>query len=161
MMINKQSLLITGASLLAAIAVGGAMIGIVHHQTGLSITSYLRSLRTNRLSIAEFQALEKENLLVIDVRTEVEHQFSHIPGSTLIPIQDLATDVGISRLEQEINRMQTETGQLPQIVFYCQTGPRSIQAFEMLTGKIMPEMSTLTGGMAAWEKVFEATSQLE
>lgn len=154
-MINKKSLLITGASLLLMIVASCTVVAVVHAQTGLSMPYYLRSLRTERISVAELKAIEKSNLLIIDVRTESEHQESHIPNSILIPIQDIKAGFGVTRLEQEIRQFQTQNSKLPQIILYCQTGPRSIRAFETLQEKIEPELFILTGGMAAWEKDFK------
>lgn len=149
---KKKSLFIISLNILLIIAISGAVVSIVYVRTGLLMPYYVRSLRTERVSVSELKAFNKDNLLIVDVRTESEHQASHIPGSILIPIQDLDAGFGIEKLEQEILQFQTQKGKSPQIILYCRKGPRSIRAFETLKNKIELELFTLTGGMTAWEK---------
>ena len=149
---KKKSLLIIGLNILLVIAISCAVVGVVYVRTGLLMPYYLRSLRTERISVAELKDIDKETVLIVDVRTESEHESGHIPGSVLIPIQDIDAGFGIKKLEQEILQFQEQKGQSPQIILYCRKGPRSIRAFETLKEKIEPDLFTLTGGMAAWEQ---------
>ncbi len=150
-MLSKKFFMIAGASLGLAIAVSGGVVGIVYAKTGLSMPYYVRSLQTNRVSVAELREIPPEEKLIIDVRTPEEHSINNIPNSVLIPIQDLEAGFGVKQLQREIQAFQTKHGRSPQIIFYCQTGPRSIRAFETLKTQIDEELLVLTGGMSAWD----------
>ncbi|AFY39079.1 Rhodanese-like protein [[Leptolyngbya] sp. PCC 7376] len=149
-MINKRKLLIVGLTIFLSIASSCGIAGAVYLKTGLSVPYYLRSLKTERLTVPELKQLPQDDLLIIDVRTPDEYAAEYIPNSILIPIQDIEAGFGLKKIETEIIKFQANKNQSPKIILYCQTGPRSIRAFETLQTEFDIEILVLTGGMRAW-----------
>ena len=157
-MINKKMILVVGLSTLILFGVSAAAIGVVYLKTGLSLPYYVRSLRTDRISVAELKQLPQDELLIIDVRSPLEHQNEHIPDSILIPIQEIDSGSGTQKLLEEIESFKATKNKLPKVIVYCQTGPRSIRAFEQLTSELDTEILVLTGGMTAWTQDISAAN---
>lgn len=76
---------------------------------------------------------------LIDVRTDEEVQRGMIAGARHIPLHALAS------------RLQEITSDCP-VVFYCQSGARSMQASAFLAGKGYFPVYNLTGGVMAWAR---------
>jgi len=77
------------------------------------------------------------DVVLVDVRTDLEVSRGVIPGARHIPLHLLP-----ARFE-EIDRARA-------VVFYCQSGARSAQAGAFLSGKGWQEVYNLAGGMNAW-----------
>jgi rhodanese-related sulfurtransferase len=77
------------------------------------------------------------DIVLVDVRTDLEVSRGVIPGARHIPLHLLP-----ARFE-EIDRALA-------VVFYCQSGARSAQASAFLNGKGWPEVYNLVGGINAW-----------
>jgi glyoxylase-like metal-dependent hydrolase (beta-lactamase superfamily II) len=79
--------------------------------------------------------------LLLDVREPDEYtgELGHIPGSQLIPLQELSQRVG------ELNAYRDTP-----IIVVCRAGVRSTTAAAMLTGLGFPQVSNLKGGMLDW-----------
>lgn len=82
---------------------------------------------------------EGRELTLLDVRTPPEHAIARLPGSRLVPIQEL------SRRWQEL-----ADAPVP-VVAYCHHGPRSAQATELLRRHGIPTVN-LAGGIDAWSE---------
>jgi len=78
-----------------------------------------------------------EKLFVLDVRNPNEFQICHIPGTTLIPLPELAT-----RLD-EIPRDR-------EVIVHCKSGMRSAKAVQFLREQGYSHVVNLQGGIAAW-----------
>jgi rhodanese-related sulfurtransferase len=77
------------------------------------------------------------DVVLVDVRTDLEVSRGVIPGARHIPLHLLP-----ARFE-EIDRSRA-------VVFYCQSGARSAQASAFLSSKGWHEVYNLAGGMNAW-----------
>jgi rhodanese-related sulfurtransferase len=91
--------------------------------------------------ITAVQAYEKyqQGAFFLDVRSKEEWDQEHIPGSTLIPLDELP-----GRLDE-----------LPgegEIVVICQSGRRSLQGMTLLVEAGFSEVSCMTGGILAWSE---------
>ena len=95
-------------------------------------------LRENqRISVAEAYQLYQDDVYVLDVRTAQEWHTGHIPGATLIPLDELAV----------------RSGELPvgePILIYCRTGNRSLEALNMLASAGFMNLSSMDGGVKDW-----------
>ena len=76
---------------------------------------------------------------LLDVRENDEWAESHIPGSVLIPLGDLAGRMG----ELDPSRP---------VITVCRSGRRSLIAAEDLLKGGFSDVASLAGGMIAWEK---------
>jgi len=78
-------------------------------------------------------------LLLVDVREPHEQEISHIEGSVVIPLGELATR--LSELDPEDD-----------IVLICKAGVRSTRALHILLGAGFKKLHNLQGGLNAWAK---------
>ncbi len=76
---------------------------------------------------------------LLDVRQPEEHAFVALPGSTLIPLGELAGRV------EEIEAWKDD-----EVVVYCHHGIRSAQAVALLRGAGFANVHNLAGGMDRW-----------
>lgn len=88
------------------------------------------------------EAVQKElqsdtTLKVLDVRTEMEHRLYRLPGSVLVPVQELA---------QRAHELDADTNWL----VYCEHGRRSLFACDILAQKGFSKLTNLQGGIAHW-----------
>ncbi len=84
---------------------------------------------------------EKINLL--DVRQPEEHAEFNI-GGTLIPLGNI-----LSMQTEEIESLKEE-----EVICYCRSGQRSMQASMMLENMGFKNIKNLTGGMLGWQALF-------
>jgi rhodanese-related sulfurtransferase len=76
-------------------------------------------------------------LKVLDVRTDMEHRMYRLPGSTLLPVQELAQRYG-------------ELDPAGNWIIYCEHGRRSLFACEILLQAGFAKLTNLRGGIAHW-----------
>jgi len=74
---------------------------------------------------------------LLDVRQPVEYEGGHLPGTTLLPLPELAE--GPSKLDPEVP-----------VVVYCAHGIRSSLAAQLLVSRGFVEVYNLAGGLVAW-----------
>jgi rhodanese-related sulfurtransferase len=79
-----------------------------------------------------------EPIAVLDVRTETEFQARHIPGSVLIPLQEI-----------DSRASEVPNGGAP-IAVVCEYGARSAAACRMLAERGMTGLLDLLGGIDGW-----------
>lgn len=82
---------------------------------------------------------DRDDVVVLDVREPWEHEEGHIPGVTLIPMQQVP-----SRLD-EIPTDET-------VIVTCRTGNRSGQVVEYLRQQGYDNVHNMAGGIVAWEQ---------
>ena len=116
------------------------------HPTVTKLIDYEEFCGTNRASpkVAEVDATTLKRLLdggsklkLLDVREPYEYELCHIPGSRLIPLEELEKRVG-------------ELDPADEIVVYCHVGVRSARAVEFLSSKGFRRARNLMGGIRAW-----------
>lgn len=89
------------------------------------------------VSVNEAYDLAQKGAFVLDVRTVEEWNEFHAPGTTLIPLDQLA-----SRLN-EVPRDR-------QIVVICRSGNRSQQGRDILLNAGLAQVTSMTGGLNEW-----------
>lgn len=82
---------------------------------------------------------ERDDVVVLDVREPWEYEEGHIPGVTLIPMQEVP-----NRLD-EIPTEET-------VILTCRTGNRSGQVAEYLRQQGYDNVHNMEGGIVAWEQ---------
>jgi rhodanese-related sulfurtransferase len=80
-----------------------------------------------------------EDILLLDVRGDDEHEIVHIEGSTLIPLHDL---------EDSVDKLEPYKGK--EIVVYCHSGIRSAMAQQYLEDLGFTSVRNLHGGIDAY-----------
>lgn len=92
------------------------------------------------LTLADWNALEKDGKIVLDVRDEAEFNASHVPGSVNIPL----------------NQLRKRLGELPkdkEIWAYCRSGQRSYYANRILLQNGFKALN-LPGGFLTYKSIF-------
>jgi rhodanese-related sulfurtransferase len=79
-------------------------------------------------------------LLLLDVRTSIEHREKHIEGSQLMPLDAL-----------DAAAVKAALGQARQCVIICHSGRRAAQAQQKLAAAGCERLAVLEGGVSAWE----------
>jgi rhodanese-related sulfurtransferase len=80
-----------------------------------------------------------EAVRLLDVRQPWESQLASLPGSMLIPLNELPQRAGEIRLDTEST-----------LVVYCHHGIRSLSAADYLQRLGHPHVRSLAGGIDAW-----------
>ena len=80
-----------------------------------------------------------ESPVLLDVRTPLEYQEVHLPGSRLIPLDEL-----------DAAAVAREHGSASACVVICRSGNRAKKAAEKLAAAGMANLQILEGGMQAW-----------
>lgn len=91
------------------------------------------------VSAAEAQNVwEKQQAVIVDVRTVPEYEERHIPGVTLIPLDQLP-------------QRFSEVPKQGNVLIICRSGSRSNQAVALLREKGYSNVQSVTGGMLDWQ----------
>ncbi len=95
---------------------------------------------SNRIAPAMVQDMlaNREDFVLLDVRTHPEHVSGHIPGSTLLTLDELPSRT--AKVLQDQNKP---------IVVYCHSGARSAQAARILGKMGYADVRDL-GGIMFW-----------
>jgi rhodanese-related sulfurtransferase len=77
--------------------------------------------------------------LLLDVRTPEEFAQGHVPGATLVPVQEL-----------EAHFAELDAYRARGVVTYCEVGGRATQAAELLRANGFSNVRLLDGSMRRW-----------
>jgi len=89
------------------------------------------------VSVAEAAAKRDAGAFILDVRTPEEWNEFHVPGSTLIPIDQLPNRVAEVPKDKEV-------------VVVCRSGNRSATGRDVLLKAGYPQVTSLAGGLTTW-----------
>jgi len=94
------------------------------------------------------EMLEKDDFFLLDVRTPVEFNESHIEGAVLIPLENgYGSNLGPDQLlEARIN----EVPEGEKVLVYCRTGRRNAVASQMLVDAGYTDVYNMGGGISDW-----------
>jgi NADPH-dependent 2,4-dienoyl-CoA reductase/sulfur reductase-like enzyme/rhodanese-related sulfurtransferase len=100
--------------------------------------------KTENVQWHEIEALQATGTLLVDVRTESENQEGAIPGSVLIPVNDLR-----SRIDEVAGK---------EVVVHCAVGQRGHTAVQLLKGYGV-KARNLSGGYTTWKAGMDARAR--
>ncbi len=92
------------------------------------------------VDVAQAQKLSTQGTLLLDVREQDEYDEIHAPNATLIPLGQLS-----SRLAEIADYKDKP------VVVVCRSGKRSLKAATMLQEIGFSHVSSVNGGMIAWD----------
>ena len=93
----------------------------------------------SEVSVEEaYDIFMNKEMIILDVRTEQEYKDGHIPGSILIPLQEL---------ENRLDELKKDEKYL----VVCRSGSRSAQASELLVSNGFKHITNMQGGMLNWK----------
>ncbi|MCU7550739.1 rhodanese-like domain-containing protein [Chitinophagaceae bacterium LB-8] len=100
------------------------------------------SKKVNVISQKKFKRqMNKENVVILDVRTPEEYNSGNIPGSILINYKD-------STFAKQVNALDKNKHYL----VYCKSGNRSNKATQYMLSNGFKRVDQLENGYAKWEK---------
>ncbi len=129
---QNSTWLIAGLAVLAVLAI----IGFIYLNNGDSPTQEAIN-NPLEISVDEAAAKRDEGAFILDVRQPEEWQEYHVPGSTLIPLDQLA-----SRLD--------EVPEDQEIVVVCRSGNRSQEGRDILRNANFSSVTSMAGGLNEW-----------
>jgi rhodanese-related sulfurtransferase len=100
-----------------------------------------------RLSPADVAALPQGTVL-LDVRTPIEFETAHIPGSVNVPLSLIESNA--AAIGSELNSST---------VLICRAGPRAVQAQKLLAGAGFLDAGVLDGGVDGWRAAGQPLEQ--
>jgi len=89
------------------------------------------------VSVAEAHQLREEGVFVLDVRQQEEWDEIHIPGATLIPLDQLSARLSEIPEDQEV-------------LVYCRSGNRSQEGRDILLQAGFGQVTSMAGGIREW-----------
>jgi rhodanese-related sulfurtransferase len=102
-----------------------------------------RLLKSKTITIDEALKAWQNKDLFVDVRTPEEYAQGHVPGATLISLQDLSARIG--EIPQDRN-----------VFLICRSGSRSGKATLALMNQQYTNVYNVDGGMSVWKGPVEA-----
>ena len=97
------------------------------------------------ISVAEAAAKRDAGAFILDVRQPDEWNAVHIPGATLIPLD---------QLEARVNEVPKDK----EVVVVCRSGNRSQQGRDILKKAGFPQVTSMSGGMNQWSAAGHPTA---
>jgi predicted ribosomally synthesized peptide with SipW-like signal peptide len=91
----------------------------------------------SEVSVDEAYQMYQDGAFVLDVRTQEEWDEFHVPGTTLIPKEELASRIDEVPLDQDV-------------VVVCRSGNRSQEGRDILLDAGFERVTSMTGGLNAW-----------
>lgn len=85
--------------------------------------------------------LQEKDIILIDVRTVEEYKEAHLGNAILIPLQTLEEDITENK----------DISKNDEIIVYCRSGKRSMQAYELLKLLGYKNVSSMAGGIKEWK----------
>jgi molybdopterin/thiamine biosynthesis adenylyltransferase/rhodanese-related sulfurtransferase len=113
----------------------------VRGQEGPAVTTNQAEITVEALK----QRLDRgDKVFILDVRNPEEFQICRIPGSTLLPLPELA---------QRLSELSKEE----EMVVHCKSGMRSAKAIAFMKQQGFHQLSNLKGGILAWADKIDPT----
>lgn len=100
----------------------------------------------NEMNVQELKQLidsGTSDFVLVDVRNPNEYEVAKIPGATLIPLSEIESGEGISKVKELVNGHQ--------LIAHCKMGGRSAKALGLLKQAGI-EGTNLKGGIQAWSR---------
>lgn len=87
----------------------------------------------------------KEDIILLDVRTPEEYEEVHLENALLLPVQELSAkslaSIGLG-----------EGAKDKEIIIYCRSGARSKTAYDIMKSLGYTNIKSVSGGMIHWEE---------
>jgi len=87
----------------------------------------------------------KEDIILLDVRTPEEYEEVHLENALLLPVQELSA-------QSLANIGLGEDAKDKEIIIYCRSGARSKTAYDIMRSLGYTNIKSVSGGMIHWEE---------
>ncbi|MDC1205653.1 DUF1573 domain-containing protein [Candidatus Pacebacteria bacterium] len=144
--------------LIAGILAGSLLAGLAWYITAgpdeLSEATHAESEHHDDDSVASHEIYpgdvvekikNKEDIILLDVRTLEEYETIHLENALLLPVQELS--------QQTLNKIGLgEDAKDREIILYCRSGNRSQTAYNIMESLGYTNIKSVGGGMIHWEE---------
>jgi rhodanese-related sulfurtransferase len=118
--------------LIGAISLGAALLLLNPADTAAALKP--------EITVKEAAALRDAGAFILDVRQPEEWADYHVPGSTLIPLDELPNWLSEIPMDQ-------------QVVVVCRSGNRSQAGRDILLKAGFDQVASMAGGLSAWRSL--------
>jgi|SRR6476661_3669023 len=135
----------------------------------MDILTFIASLNTKQVTVAQLQQGKLKPVILIDVRSPEEYAEDRIGDSPIVPLIDIEMGFGVKQIQSIVKARVKSDRPQPVIVLYCARGARSVKAYKQLekvarysqesagneTNKIKDinlNFVVLSGGITAWRQ---------
>ncbi|MEG4107842.1 rhodanese-like domain-containing protein [Microcoleus sp. S13_C5] len=170
---SRLLLAIMGFGLTSVASVGA--VALFHH---MDILTFIASLDTKQVTVAQLQQGKLKPVILIDVRSPEEYAEDRIGDSPLVPLIDIEMGFGVKQIQSIVKARVKSDQPQPVIVLYCARGTRSVKAYKQLekvarysqesggndTNKIKDislNFVILSGGIKAWRQAVPAAKDAQ
>lgn len=139
----------------------------------MDIPTFIASLNTKQVTVAQLQQGKLKPVILIDVRSPEEYAEDRIGDSPLVPLTDIEMGFGAKQVQAIVKARVKSDRPQPIVVLYCARGGRSIKAYHKLEkmaqySQEIPRNKTqqnqdmpfnfvvLSGGIKAWRQAVPA-----
>lgn len=139
----------------------------------MDIPTFIASLNTKQVTVAQLQQGKLKPVILIDVRSPEEYAEDRIGDSPLVPLTDIEMGFGAKQVQAIVKARVKSDRPQPIVVLYCARGARSIKAYHKLEkmaqySQEIPRNKTqqnqdmpfnfvvLSGGIKAWRQAVPA-----
>lgn len=141
--------------LLCLTLLGGAGVVGYAKVNNYSVTTmvyvFVAGFNTPKVTLAELEQGKVKSVVLVDVRNPDEYAADHIGSSTLVPLPEIKQGDGVQKIQKLAQAYSKSNQPQPTIVLYCQSGPRSIEAYQNLKDSGL-NLVVLSGGIKAWRQ---------
>jgi len=117
------------------------MIRLFHYFVVLFVLLSCKQTNPHQINADELKELQKEGIVVIDIRTKEEYQAGHIPG-VQVNIDYLKSDF-LEQMKKALNKGEP-------VIIHCARGGRSGKATKLLREEGFT-VYDYTGGFSDWK----------
>lgn len=136
---NRLLPILIGVALIAVVAVVAILLGQSSPaQAGQTNTNQAAAQYPAEVSVTKAAEKRAAGAFILDVRQPEEWVEGHIPGATLIPLDELQSRVNELPKDQEI-------------VVVCRSGNRSAEGRDILRAAGFQQVTSMAGGMNQWQ----------
>ena len=136
--LSLSKTLLIGVALLAVAGCAPASAATPPAVAPTAIANAAAAPLPDTISVAEAAAKRDAGAFVLDVRTQDEWNEYHIPGSTLIPLDQLETRL-------------SEVPRDKEVVVVCRSGNRSQPGRDVLKNAGFTQVTSMSGGLKEWK----------
>jgi len=173
--INRYSrlLIAMGCGLMSVASLSA--LALFHH---MDILTFIASLNTKQVTVAQLQQGNLKPVILIDVRSSEEYAEDRIGESPLVSPIDIEMGFGVKQIQSIVKARVKSDRPQPVIVLYCARGARSVKAYKQLekvarysqesggneTNNIKDislNVVVLSGGIKAWRQAVPAAKDAQ
>lgn len=121
---------------------------------------FVAGFNTPKVSTTELQQGKLKHVVMVDVRDTEEYTEDHIGNSLSVPITEIKAGKGVEKIRDLAKTFSKPNQPQPTIVLYCQSGPRSIEAYQSLKNQGL-NLVVLAGGIKSWREVVPPSKDAE